>query len=328
MNRSSEPLILITDGVQGVIRAVLAEHFGTVCTLSAPLTAGIDQLDAEARGRAAVLVTLGGSETPRAVMTALPRLGMICCTGTGYDGVDLHAAMELGICVGHSPGVTADSVADLAVGLLIASVRRLAAAESQLRMHGPVKPWPPAPGLTNRKAGIYGLGAIGEAVARRLTAFEMRIGHCSRRGPRDPTYRHFKSVLALAHWADDLIVCVPSTAETLGSVDAAVLAALGARGHLVNVSRAGVVNATALCAALQNGSISGAALDVFEAKDLLRLRTLPNLILTPHIGGATGQAEAGMADRVLRNVTAFLSGVQLTTPVPGSALHSTRAVRV
>jgi len=315
MSDDDEPLVLAVSGVPQRMLDELSRNFTLLGPLGTPIAKAISSLADEHISRVRVLLTRGSSEIPRETMAALPNLGLIACIGAGCDGLDLGAARELGIWVTNSPGVGADSVADLAVALLVAITRKMCDSNRALRINGLVAPWPPAPGLTGRRAGIYGLGAIGSCVARRLSVMGMQVAYCGRQPRPDVPYRRMTSLLALAQWADCLVICVPATAQTTGSVDTTIMAALGSEGHIVNVSRASIVDAAALCRALEAGIIAGAGLDVFDPTFLDRLLALPNAVLTPHIGGSTMQAESAMCHMVSRNVAAFLSGTAPPTPI-------------
>jgi lactate dehydrogenase-like 2-hydroxyacid dehydrogenase len=254
-------------------------------------------------------------------MAMLPALGVVVCLGSGYEGVDLAAARERNIVVAHSPGANSSSVADLAMGLLIASVRKffighayLQSGEWERRGRRKLN----ARGLTGRRLGVYGLGAIGEKIARRAVAFEMEVGYFNRRRRTDVEYAYFPSLLELATWADVLMISVRADAANRHSVDAAVLEALGPDGHVVNISRGSVIDEAALIAALQDGTIAGAGLDVFEREPVVpeALRALDNVALMPHIGGDTREAQEAMAGMVLANLDAFFAGRPVPTPVP------------
>ncbi len=310
------PLIVVTAGVQHALIARLRGRFEVLGPIALPLGSSIAALQKEQLSNVRAIVTLGSTVISQQDMAAVPQLGLIACTGVGYEGLDLAAGQELGIAFSHVPGASADSVADVACGLLIASFRQFPQAITRLRTDGPVKPWPPAMGLTGRRAGIYGLGAIGQRIAQRLTAFEMSVGYCSRNARHDVPYLYFDSVLSLAYWCDALVVCVPATASTVATVNASVLAALGRDGHLINVGRGVVVEAEDLCGALEQQVIAGAALDVFEPRYLPRLLRLPNALVTPHIGGATLQSESKQCEVVLANLEAFFTGRPLVSPIP------------
>lgn len=307
-------MILVSDAVPSSIHRALRKQYQLAVSRNMASAGGfaIDRHDAlEIRA----LVTPGSSRITRSVMRALPRLGLIACIGSGFDGIDLLAAAERGIQVTHSPGAPASSVADVAVALLIASQRQLVASAALLKTSSCDQRWPATRGLTGMRAGIYGFGAIGRRIAARLAACEMEIGYFSRTSDPDSPHAAFASLLSLAEWADSLIVAVPATAQTVRSVDPAVLRALGPQGHLVNVARASVVDTDALCAALAKQEIAGAALDVVAAEDLGRLLACPSVLVTPHVGGSTHQAESLMRDYVLSNLAAFLAGQPLPNPV-------------
>jgi lactate dehydrogenase-like 2-hydroxyacid dehydrogenase len=312
---SAVPMILSMTGVPLVVLDGLSQRILIFGPLNGPVEKALDSLSAQQIAQIRILLMPGSCETSRRALAALPNLGLIACIGAGCDGIDLVAARELGIWVTNSPGVAAESVADLAVALLIASTRRIFEANRVLRARTIIKPWPPAIGLTGRKAGIYGLGAIGRGVAARLISMGMHIAYSARKPHADPRYQYIETLLELAKWADALIVCVPATAETVGSVDAKILSALGPEGHLVNVGRGSIVDTSALCDALENGTLGGAGLDVFDPKYADRLLASSRALLTPHIGGSTTQAEAAMSDMVTRNIDAFLNGQSPVTPV-------------
>jgi glyoxylate reductase len=280
-------------------------------------------LPADVRSRIRALVTYGNAQTSVAVADALPGLRLVCCIGSGYEGVDRAAMAARGIAVTHSPGANASSVADLALGLLIASVRRFTAGHARLRAGG----WranddgTPPHGLTGRRVGIYGLGAIGAKIAARVVACEALVGYHNRRPRSDVPYDWFPTLHGLAQWADALVVAVRADAATRHAVDAAVLRALGPDGHVVNIARGSVIDEAALIAALRGGSLAGAGLDVFEHEPAVpaALAELDNVVLTPHLGGATEEAHAAMQALVLRNLAAFFAGAPLPTPVPAPA---------
>lgn len=264
------------------------------------------------------LVTAGATPLRGADMDRLPALGAIICYGTGYDGVDLAAAAASNIVVGHSPGANAASVADVAMMLLLATMRRLPIVDPYVRSGdwAAAKPSPlmkPPAGLAGRKIGIYGMGEIGRKIAARVAGFETEVGYFSRTRYDDLPYRYLPSLDALADWCSVLMVAVRAAAETHHVIDADVLARLGADGYIINISRGSVIDETALLAALTTDVIAGAGLDVFESEphapgDLTRL---PNVVLTPHIGGNTQESHVAMQACVLANLGAFFAGTAL-----------------
>ncbi len=208
---------------------------------------------------------------------------------------------------------------------MIASVRRMFEANAFLHRGewkgNASRQMSPVRGLTGRRVGIYGLGAIGERIAQRAAAFEMDVAYHNRRPRADVPYPHHATLLALATWADVLIVAVRADDINRHAVNADVLAALGPTGHVVNIARGAVIDEAALIAALANGGIEGAGLDVFEHEPDVpaALLALPNVALTPHIGGASIEAQAAMQALVLANLDAFFAGHPVLTPVGGSA---------
>ncbi|MEP7064041.1 MAG: 2-hydroxyacid dehydrogenase [Betaproteobacteria bacterium] len=278
-------------------------------------------LPASARARVRAIVTMGSTATGDDVMALFPSLGIVCCIGSGHEGVDLAAADARGVAVTHSPGANAASVADVAIGLMIASVRGFRAAARRLGDGGwrgnAAERMPLPRGLAGRRLGIFGMGAIGREVARRACAFGMVIGYHNRRALDTVDARHFESLAGLAQWCDVLLVSVRAGADTRHAVDAGILAALGDDGHVINIARGSVIDEAALIDALQRGVIAGAGLDVFEHEPDVpaALLALPNVFALPHIGGASRDAQAAMQAMVLANLDAFFAGAPLPTPV-------------
>ncbi|MFO1402658.1 MAG: 2-hydroxyacid dehydrogenase [Steroidobacteraceae bacterium] len=282
------------------------------------------ELDAAARGawlaahaaEARVVVTSGNVGCDNALLAALPALGLIAVNGVGLDRIDLDFARARGVRVARTSGVLAADVADLAVGLIIALLRGIAASDAFVRAGRWLEGERPlARSVSGRRFGIVGLGEIGLALAARLAAF----GPVAYHGPRrKPVELAFHAELAdLARASDVLVVCCPANAATRGLVDARVLEALGAEGYLVNVARGAVVDEPALIAALEAGRLAGAALDVFADEPRVpdALRASERVVLAPHIGSATVETRARMAEVVLENVAAFLKGARLPNAV-------------
>lgn len=263
------------------------------------------------------MITSGGAPIGGDAMDRLPKLGAIVCYGTGYEGIDLAAAAKRGIAVGHSPGANAASVADIAVTLMLAAVRRLPAADNYVRSGDwfGAKPSPmmrPQAGMLGRKVGVYGMGEIGRKIAARVAAFETEVGYFNR-SQQDVPYRHFPSLEALADWCSVLMIAVRAGADTVHAVNADILRRLGSSGIVVNIARGSVIDQEALIAALTDQAIAGAGLDVFtrepHAPDVLT--ALPNVVLSPHIGGHTLESHVAMQDCVLANLAAFFAGQPL-----------------
>jgi hydroxypyruvate reductase len=270
------------------------------------------------------MLTAGGTPLGAAVMDALPSLRAIVCYGTGYDGVDLAAAAQRGVAVGHSPAANASAVADLAVTLMLAATRRLVPADDYVRSGSwaAAKPSPlmsPQPGNPGRRVGVYGMGEIGRKIASRLAAFETEVGYFSRSRHQLP-YQYFPSLDALAEWCSVLMIAVRAGADTTHAVDAAILQKLGKDGYVVNISRGSVIDQPALVAALADNAIAGAGLDVYDTEPHApdALTVFPNVVLTPHIGGHTLDSHTAMQDCVIANLEAFFAGKPLPYPVRAS----------
>lgn len=316
--------VLLAMRVPDRFRQRLAERFDVLGPFDAPLPEAVASMPRAEAERVRAAVVYGTTDTSRAAIAGLPGLGIVCCIGSGYEGVDLDAARERGIPVTHSPGANASAVADLAVGLLLSSIRRLPRADAYVKSGewsaSGGRRMPHLLGLTGRRIGIYGLGSIGEKIARRVEAFETEVGYHGRRRRNDVRYAYHATLTDLAHWADVLMISVRAGPENRHAVDAGVLSALGPQGHVVNVSRGSVIDEQALIRALADGGIAGAGLDVYEREPEVpaELRALPNVALTPHLGGGTIEAQTAMHECVLANLDAFLAGRPVPTPVPGS----------
>jgi lactate dehydrogenase-like 2-hydroxyacid dehydrogenase len=276
---------------------------------------------AEQLSDARALITAGGTPLGAAVLDILPSLQAIICYGTGYDGVDLAAAAQRKIAVGHSPAANAAAVADLAVTLMLAVTRNLLPADEFVRSGSwaAAKPSPllrPQPGNPGRRVGVYGMGEIGRKIAARVAAFETEVGYFSR-SRHDVPYQYLPSLEALAQWCSVLMIAVRAGADTHHAVNAAILQKLGKDGYVVNISRGSVIDQSALVAALADRTIAGAGLDVFEQEPHApdALTAFPNVVLTPHVGGHTVESHIAMQDCVIANLEAFFAGKPLAYPV-------------
>ncbi|QDC11183.1 2-hydroxyacid dehydrogenase [Oceanicola sp. D3] len=252
-------------------------------------------------------------------MDLLPNLGVIANFGVGYDSINVAAASERDIRVTNTPDVLNDDVADLAVAMLLMCGREMEHASKWARSGS----WA-AKGeyRLNRKvsggtAGILGLGRIGRDIADRLAAFKMDLHYWSRSEKETPGWTYHDSPTALAAAVDYLIVATVGGKATENIVSAEVLEALGPRGILINISRGSTVDEEALFAALESGGIYGAGLDVFvnEPKIDPRFYDFPNVVIQPHQGSGTVETRAAMAQLQRDNISAFLAGNDLLTPV-------------
>lgn len=265
-----------------------------------------------------VAVVGGGSPAGAAEMDALPDLRAIVNFGVGYDNVDLAEAQRRGIVVSNTPDVLTDAVADVAVALVLDVLRRVSAADRFVRRGAWAagESFPLARDVRGATIGILGLGRIGTAVAERLETFGAVVRYHSR-SPKDAPWPYDRSPVELAAASDVLVVLTPGGSGTEHLVDAAVLDALGPDGHLVNVARGSVVDEDALVAALDEGRIAGAGLDVYadEPHVPAALLSREDVVLLPHVGSATTQTREAMAQLVLDNVDGFLDRGELVTPV-------------
>jgi lactate dehydrogenase-like 2-hydroxyacid dehydrogenase len=269
------------------------------------------------------MITAGGTPLGADMMDKMPKLAAIVCYGTGYDGVDLAAAAQRKITVGHSPAANASAVADLAVTLMLAATRRLLPADQYVRSGNwaAAKPSPlmrPQAGNPGRRVGVYGMGEIGRKIAARVAAFETEVGYFSR-SKHDVPYRYLPSLEALAEWCNVLMIAVRAGADTHHAVDASILQKLGKHGYVVNVSRGSVIDQAALVAALADETIAGAGLDVYEKEPHApdALTAFPNVVVTPHVGGHTLESHVAMQDCVIANLEAFFAGKPLPYAVRG-----------
>jgi len=264
-----------------------------------------------------IVVTSGGAGIDRATIDALPRLKLIACFGVGVDAIDLAASRERGIAVTNTPDVLTEDVADLALGLLLATARRIAAGDRYVRdgkwLGGAMAL---ASRVHGKRLGIVGMGRIGQAIASRALAFGLQIAY---HGPRRKSvpYRYEADPVALARSVDFLIAACPGGAATRGLVSRAVLEALGPKGLFVNIARGSVVDEDALVELLVAGRLGAAGLDVFvdEPNVPRELFGLEQVVLQPHQASATHETRLAMGQLVLDNVAAFLAGRPLLTPV-------------
>ena len=265
------------------------------------------------------VVTTGGRGIAGREIDRLPQLGIIAVNGVGYDKVDVAYAAARGIAVTNTPDVLNDDVADLAIALMIAAVRRVPLYDRYVRDgRWPAEKSPPLTAtFTGRRVGLLGMGRIGRAIAERLVPFRSEIAYHSRHPRPGVPWRHDPSALALAEWCDLLVIAIPGGPATRNLVDAAMIAAVGRGGILVNISRGSIVDEPAMIAALVDGRLGGAALDVFAAEPHVpeALRRLDTVVLQPHCGSATVETRAAMTDLVMANLAAFFAGRALPTPV-------------
>ena len=262
-----------------------------------------------------------GVKTDDAFMARFPNLKVVGNFGVGYDSVDAEAAARRGVIVTNTPDVLTEEVADTTLGLLIGTVREFYKAEKWLRdgqwaKEGDYRLTPAS--LRDRSVGIVGLGRIGKAIARRCEAFGLPISYFGRSQQTDVTFKYYSDLVAMAREVDTLIVVTPGGQGTQNLINGQVLAALGSRGILINVSRGSVVDEAALIEALKKRTILGAGLDVFQGEPKLNpaFLQLDNVTLFPHVGSASVHTRNAMGQLVVDNLAAFASGKPPKTPVP------------
>jgi len=272
----------------------------------------------EVSGRVRGVVTTGSSGMSSSLVEALPRLEIIGCFGTPRGTVELAAAKARGVIVTNTPDSITEDVADLAMGLIVAVMRRIAEADRFVRagrwLSGLL---PPGSGLGGKTCGIVGLGAIGRGIAKRAEAFGMTVCYHGPRRKHDAAYAYYLELAGLAHESDCLVVACPSTPQTRSLVDARILDALGPDGYLINIARGPIVDEQALIAALREKRIAGAALDVFwdEPRVPAELVAMEQVVLAPHIGSTTREIREERGAKLLANLRAHFSGQPVLNPI-------------
>ena len=259
-------------------------------------------------------------------LAAAPKLRIVANVAVGYNNIDVEACTRRGVIVTNTPGVLIDATADLAMGLVLMSTRRLGEGERLIRS-GTAWQWSMfmmlGTGLQGRTLGIVGMGGIGEALATRAKAFGLRIVYHNRRNVDaaveqrlDAQRVDFDELLATS---DIVSLNCPYSEATHHLIDAAALAAMKSTAFLVNTARGPIVDEAALVEALGNGVIAGAALDVFENEPTVNpgLLSLDNVVLVPHLGSATVETRAAMATTAASNVVEVLEGRTPHNPVSG-----------
>ncbi len=262
-------------------------------------------------------LVVSGDIVDDSVLDRLPALRLVANYGVGYDNVDAEACRARGVAVTNTPGVLDAATADLAIALILAVRRRVVEGHELIREGRWGSSWSEHPflgrDLSGARLGIVGLGRIGTAVAKRAAAFDMHVLFHRRTHEAAAGYRELDDLL---READIVTVHTPLTHETTALLSAERLALLRDGATLINTARGAIVDEDALVAELVSGRIS-AGLDVFvhEPRVPEALRSLPNVVLTPHIGSATVETRAAMTRIVVDNVLALTRGEPLLTPV-------------
>jgi glyoxylate reductase len=298
-----------------------------------PLSTG--ELYAAIAGADAAVTLLHDQVDGAFLDAAGPQLRVVANVAVGYDNVDVAAATERGVLVTNTPGVLTDATADLTIALILLVTRRLGEGERLVRS-GETWSWSMffllGRGLAGKTLGVIGLGAIGQATARRALAFGMRVAYSGpQRAPADveeelgAQYLPLDGLLAVA---DVVSIHCPLRPETRHLIDAERLALMRPDAYLVNTARGPIVDEAALATALTRNAIAGAALDVFEHEPEVHpgLLGLENVVLIPHLGSATIETRTAMGVLAARNVIAVLNGEPPPTPLNLEALSRARQV--
>lgn len=311
-----KPEILLVEGMMPQLEEALdAAYQVHRLAKAADRDAFLTQVAPGVRG----VVTGGGTGIANATADKLPALEIVAINGVGTDAVDLVRAKERGVRVTNTPDVLTDDVADLGIALLLAASRRLVVGDRYVRAgQWPRKaPFPLARKVAGKRLGILGLGRIGRAVAKRAEGFGMRIAYTDMREAQGVPYRFVPDLVALAGESDILVVAASGGAQSRGIVNRAVMDALGQDGILVNIARGTVVDEQALVAALREGTLGGAGLDVFldEPNVPEELFGMDQVVLQPHRASATLETRQAMGQLVLDNLAAHFGGKELVTAV-------------
>lgn len=285
----------------------------------APTAAALEATLQTAGERIRGAVTTGTYGITGPQIRAMPKLEIVVTRGVGIENVDLAAAREAGVPVCNFAGGNFFAVADHAMGLLLAIVRRIpfdheGVHKGEWLKH---KALPQRPVIYRKRLGIVGLGAIGGAIAQRAQGFEMTIGYHNRSRREDVPYRYFESIQELAADSDILMISAPGGPGTKGLVGKDVIDAIGPKGFLVNVGRGSIVNSKALVEALEEGRIAGAAIDVVDGEPEVPEEVLhaPNLVITPHVAGGAPETRYASIAAMCDNLRAQFSGQPLKNRV-------------
>jgi len=256
---------------------------------------------------------------PGTLMAHFPKLEIVSSFGVGYDHMDVKYASTHNVVLTNTPNVLTEEVADTALGLLLSTVRELPQAERFVRAGKWLERGYPLTKATlrNRTVGIVGMGAIGQAIARRLDAFGVPVVYHTRKPRREVSYLHCPNLIEMARTVDILTVIVPGGPGTANLINAEVLDALGPDGILINMARGSVVDEPALIKALQDKRIMAAGLDVFakEPNVPAEFIAMDNVVLFPHLGSASVYTREKMDQLVVDNIAAWAVGKPPLTPV-------------
>ncbi|MBC8022634.1 MAG: 2-hydroxyacid dehydrogenase [Burkholderiales bacterium] len=310
-----KPEILVTGPIYPPTLEALDNAYTTHKLFKAPDRAAMIASIAE---RITAVASSNSGGIDGATIAKLPKLKVISHFGVGYDTVDVAAAKARGITITNTPDVLTEEVADLAIALLLATVRRVPQGDRYVREGKWLKgAMALTESLQGRTLGIIGMGRIGAAIARRAEACNMKIAYQGPRRKAELPYAYHADPVALAKATGLLMVACPGGEATRGLVSRAVIDALGPKGFIVNIARGSVIDEPALLEALQQNRIAGAGLDVFadEPRVPEAFFALENVVLQPHVASATHQTRTAMGQLVIDNLAAHFAGKALLTPI-------------
>ena len=313
---ASDPILLVASPLLGPLSGGLSGPFEIqrLWEIADP-----PAFAAKQGGRVRAILTIGELKLDRAFLEALPNLGLIACFTAGYDQIDIAWCRAHGVAVTHSPAVNAEDVADHAVGAAVAAWRGIVEGDRLIRegRWTPTKRGPMRRSLNGCTAGVVGLGHIGAAIGRRMEAFRCKIAWWGPHPKPDVAWPRFDSLIELAKASDLLFVAVRAGPANIKLIDAAVSEAVGPKGLICNVSRGFVVDQDALVAALKDGRLGSAALDVFEPEPTSAelWRDAPNAVLTPHTAGSTFDSIPAMIGLTFENIRRFFAGEPVANPI-------------
>jgi lactate dehydrogenase-like 2-hydroxyacid dehydrogenase len=309
----------------GPAKPTIVKGLETGCTLYKAVDANDRYAFVAKHGQVRAIACAQGNMSAD-LLARFPRLEIIASFGVGYDHVDVKYAAAHGVIVTNTPEVLTEEVADTALGLLLCTVRELPQAERHIRAgKWTEKNYPLSKAtLRDRTVGMVGMGAIGQAIARRLDAFGVPVVYHTRKARAGLAYRHYAKLIDMARDVDVLMVIVPGGAATANMVNAEVLDALGPDGILINMARGSVVDEPALIKALQDKRIMAAGLDVFAKEPEIpqALIEMENVVLFPHVGSASIHTRNKMDQLVADNILAWAAGKPPLTPVAETPFKS------
>jgi lactate dehydrogenase-like 2-hydroxyacid dehydrogenase len=324
-NISSEKIDLL---IYGPSNPIVDNGFSDQFVLhSFETTADLERLTpAVAEKIRGMAVTYNSVRGDSKTLARFPKLEIVSAFGVGYDHIDANYARQHNIVVTNTPDVLTEEVADIALGLLIATLREFIKADRYLRSGlWLTQNFPLSVGsLRDRKVGMVGMGRIGQAIARRLDASRVPVVYHSRKPADGVSYKHYPDLIEMAKAVDTLVVIIPGGPATAKMINADVMKALGPRGVIINVARGSVVDEPALISALKSGTILAAGLDVYANEPTVpdELRAMQNVVLLPHIGSASVVTRNAMDQLVVDNLKAWFAGKPPLTPVVETPVKS------